>query len=351
MRPGVGKRQPAPTPAPVWETIVGQPSAVNLLRRAIATDRVAHAYAFIGPPAVGRRRTALAFAQACLCDGLGCGSCAVCRRVSTGQHPDCVVVAPVAPRDNPRGASVLRIEQVREVRHWAALAPREGRRKVFVLDDADHMTAPAAHALLKTLEEPPPRTLLILTIANSRSLPATVLSRCQPVRFRPLGEAEAAAVIGARGADPETARLLAHLCRGQVGLAMETDIGAVRAQRAGALDLLEVPPAQVGARLDDASLDRVSVAAYLETYWLWYRDALCLAAGGDPRLLVNIDRRDDLAALASRLSPVALTTALDEIKRVWLGLEGNLNPRLALECMLLALSGVPASPRSGAFAG
>ncbi|MBI2466520.1 MAG: DNA polymerase III subunit delta' [Candidatus Rokubacteria bacterium] len=324
--------------APLWQAVVGQDAALALLRRAVATGRVAHAYAFVGPAGVGRRLTALAFAQACLCSRQGCGACSACRRVAAGHHPDCQVVVPTPPRDNPRGAPALRIEDVREIEHWAALAPLEGPWKVFVLDDADRMTLPAAQALLKTLEEPPPRTLLILVVANPRALPPTVLSRCQVVRFRPLREPEAVTLLEARGADPETARLLARLCRGQVGLAVTADLAGRRGRREAALELLDVPRSALAARLDEGGVDRATVAACLDTYWFWYRDALCVAAGGDPGLLVNADRAADVAALARQTPVAGLVAALRGIKDAWLALEGNVAPRLVLECALLALA-------------
>jgi DNA polymerase-3 subunit delta' len=223
------------------------------------------------------------------------------------------------------------------VEHWAALAPHEGSRKVFVVDDADRLTPDAAEALLKTLEEPPPRTLLVLVVANVRALPPTVLSRCQVVRFRPVPEAEVAALLAARGADPETAQLLARLTRGQIGRALEVDLAAVRDRRAAALDLLQVARPALAGRLDDGPPDRAGVATMLETYWLWYRDALCLAAGGDAGLLVNVDRGDELRALAARAGLPGLAEALRTVKGAWLALEANVSPRLCLEHVLLAL--------------
>jgi DNA polymerase-3 subunit delta' len=323
----------------LWDAIVGQETAVSLLRRAVAADQIAHAYAFVGPPGVGRRLTALAFAQAALCPAQGCGHCASCRRVAAGRHPDCQLVTPTAPRDNPRGAQALRIEQVREVEHWAALAPLEGRRKVFVLDEADRMTLPAAQALLKTLEEPPSRTLLVLIVANPRALPATVLSRCQRVRFRPLPEPQAAAVLEATGIGPDESRLLARLAQGQVGLALGTELEAVTGRRAQALALAAVPLARLALALDEAGVDRdrAAVAAYLETYRFWYRDALCLAAGLDPAYLVNADRVEDLRALGERIPVARLAQALGVIREAWLALEENVTPRLALEHALLGL--------------
>jgi DNA polymerase-3 subunit delta' len=203
------------------------------------------------------------------------------------------------------------------------------------------MTLPTAQALLKTLEEPPPRTLLVLIVANPRVLPATVLSRCQRVRFRPLVPAAAAVVLEGHGVALADSRLLARLCQGQVGLALASDLGAIRAQRDAALELAATPPARLAVRLDEAGLDRdrATVAAYLGTYWLWYRDALCVAAGGDPALLVNADRVAELTALAARTPLAALAAILRAVKEAWLALEGNVTPRLVLEQALVAVGG------------
>jgi DNA polymerase III subunit delta' len=332
---------PPPEPG-VWAGIVGQPAAVALLRRAIAQDRLAHAYAFVGPSGVGRRLTALAFAQAILCATRGCGTCAVCRRVAAGQYPDCQVIGPTPPRDNPKGTPMIRIEQVRELERTAALAPLEGGRKVFVLDEVERMTLPTAQALLKTLEEPPPRTHLVLVLQNPRALPPTVLSRCQRVRFRPLDDAEAARLLEARGVPPDASALLARLTEGRPGLALGTDLDAVRARREAALALATEPAARLGVALEGTPVDRATVTAYLELYWSWYRDALCLAAGGSTALLVHADQEPALRALAARAGAPALAAALGRVKAAWVSLESNVNPRLALETALLGLAAAAA---------
>jgi DNA polymerase-3 subunit delta' len=332
----------SPAAPGVWAGIAGQGSAVALLQRAVTLDRLAHAYAFVGPAGVGRGLAALALAQAALCPARGCGACAVCRRVAAGQHPDCQVIAPTAPRDNPKGAPMIRIEQVRELERTAALAPFEGGRKVFVLDDAERMTLPTAQALLKTLEEPPPRTHLVLILANPRALPPTVLSRCQRVRFRPLAVADAARVLESRGVPAAASELLARLTEGRPGLALGTDLDALRARREAALTLATEAPARLGGALDGAPTDRATVAAYLELYWTWYRDALCLAAGGPAALLVHADQEAALRALAARMPASALVAALARVKAAWVALEGNVNPRLALETALLGLGGAAA---------
>ena len=321
----------------VWAGIIGQTGAVALLQRAVALDRPAHAYAFVGPAGVGRRLTAAAFAQALLCPTRGCGTCGICRRVAAGQHPDCQLIGPIPPRENPKGALAIRIEQIRELERAAALSPLEGSRKVFIVDETERMTLPSAQALLKTLEEPPARTHLVLILANPRALPPTVLSRCQRVRFRPLDAADAVRLLEGRGVSPDASELLARLTEGRPGLALATDLEALRGRREAALALTAGPPARIASALDGTPTDRATVAAYLELYWSWYRDALCLAAGGPATLLVHADQEPTLRALAARTPAPALVAALGRVKAAWVALEGNVNPRLALETALLGL--------------
>jgi DNA polymerase-3 subunit delta' len=237
---------------------------------------------------------------------------------------------------------MIRIEEIRELERMAALAPHEGSRKLFVLDDADRMTLPTAQALLKTLEEPPPRTHLVLIIANPRALPPTLLSRCQRVRFGPLATEDAARLLVARGMAPAASQLLARLAQGRPGFALGLDLDALRRRREAALALAAEPPARLGVALDGAPTDRATVLAYLELYWTWYRDALCLAAGGAPALLVHADQEEALRALAARVPAPALAAALARVKAAWVALEGNTNPRLALESALLGLGAAAA---------
>jgi DNA polymerase-3 subunit delta' len=192
------------------DAIEGQPRAVALLRRALATGRVAHAYAFIGPAGSGRATTALAFAAALLCERGGCGTCRTCAQVARREHPDLHVIVPTPPRDRPKGPRAIRIDDIRELERQAALRPARAARKVFILDEAERMTGDSPEAFLKTLEEPPPHTVLIVLLPRALAVPATVLSRCQLVRFQPRDDAgsaaraEAAAVLAevrTRGAE------------------------------------------------------------------------------------------------------------------------------------------------------
>src|SRR5215470_6170699 len=171
------------------EAIRDQAEAVDILRSALETGRIAHAWAFIGPQGVGRRTTALAFARALVAPtGPAAG------RADRGMHPDVHVLGPTPPATNPKGVPAIRVDTIRELERLAALRPVEAPYKVFIVDEAETMTGATPQAFLKTLEEPPARTVIILILSQARALPATVLSRCQIVRFRP-GAAEGVALL------------------------------------------------------------------------------------------------------------------------------------------------------------
>jgi DNA polymerase-3 subunit delta' len=343
-----------------FDAVRGQPAAVDVLTRAIASGRVAHAYAFVGPPGVGRKLTAIEFAKALLCPhpmpltssplpggerrrgtAHEAGSCAICRRVEAGIHPDYMLIAPTFPEGKTSGTLLIRIEAIRQLEQRAALCPAEGAWKVFIVDDAGRMTAEAPQAFLKTLEEPPARTVIILILAHTRELPATVLSRCQVVRFMPLHEEEAVALLEARGMDEGTARLLARASQGRPGLALAQDPAAWLERRDLALSIL----AEVGA--DGATAvfkwgetlgrDRAQMEQLIETWWLWYRDLLCAKAGGDPRVLIHGDRAAELTRDAAARSWDSIVGGLAACREAWQALQRNVTPRLTLEVMLSRL--------------
>ena len=350
------------------DAVRGQAAAVDVLTRVLASGRVAHAYAFVGPSGVGRKLTALTFAQALLCPhpmpltssplpvgerqdegARGCGGCPTCRKVEAGTHPDFMLIKPTPPESNPRGTPAIRIEAIRELEHRAALRPAESAWKVFIVDDAGRMTPEAPQAFLKTLEEPPARTVIILILAQTRELPATVISRCQVVRFLPLGEEEAVALLESRGMDGPTAQLLARASQGRPGLALAQDAAVWVERRELALSILAevgagrvpAPEGWVGALFkwsEALGRDRAQIEQLLETWWLWYRDLLCAKASGDPRLLIHGDREAELTAAAAARSWKELLRGLEACREAWQALQRNVSPRLTLEVVLSRLA-------------
>lgn len=197
-------QHPAPH-APVLDTVIGQERAVRLLRSSVA--RPLHAYLFLGPPGSGRLQAATAFAAALVCPLKGCGECEQCRAALAGEHPDVVVV-------ERRGASI-QIEQIREVTRLSLLSPRAGRHQVLVLVDF-HLVGTNAPALLKTIEEPPDTTVIVV-IADS--VPAdfvTIASRCLEVRFDSLVEADIVRALEADGVPAPRAEAVAQAAGGRL---------------------------------------------------------------------------------------------------------------------------------------
>ncbi|GIX07086.1 MAG: hypothetical protein KatS3mg115_1489 [Candidatus Poribacteria bacterium] len=196
--------------------VIGHQTAVQLLQRTVASGRVAPGYLFFGPPQVGKRTLALAFAAALNCESGGedaCGVCLSCRKVADGTHPDVRVVEPEG--------NTFRIEQVREVSRQIALTPLEGRYKVYLLQKVETMRPEGANALLKTLEEPPGSGVLLLVTTNVNAILPTIRSRCQPIPLRPLPVRALEEELCRRGISPERAHRIALMAQGRVGAAFD----------------------------------------------------------------------------------------------------------------------------------
>ena len=159
----------------MWSRLIGQATAVRILRDAVASGAPGHAYLFVGPQGVGRELAAMALAASLNCPDGGCGVCDVCARVLRRAHPDVYTIA-------PEGAQIL-VDQVRTVRENAYLSPYEGRVKVFLFEDAHRLNPAASNALLKVLEEPPGDVVFVLVTESPEDLLPTVVSRCRRVDF------------------------------------------------------------------------------------------------------------------------------------------------------------------------
>jgi DNA polymerase-3 subunit delta' len=172
----------------IWDTVVGHDEAVAMLKEAVASERVTHAWLFTGPPGIGKLHTARVFAAALNCQAGGDGTCDTCRRILRGVHPDVHLIV-------PEGDNLL-VEDVRAVREEASRTHHEAPTAVFILDEADRMTEAAANALLKVLEEPPPEVVFVLVARSAEALVGTVPSRARTLPFVSLSLAELTAALG-----------------------------------------------------------------------------------------------------------------------------------------------------------
>ena len=179
--------------------IIGHQRIIKFLSGSIKTNHLAHAYLFVGPPQVGKKTIALEFIKALQCqnkkikngDFAACDQCQDCLLINKGRHPDVLVIEPGYHDENEdvgktKKTQEIKIEQIRGLQHHLSLTPFSAPQKVIIIDSAENLTQEAANCLLKTLEEPPPKSLLILVSSNFRRLLPTIISRCQLIKFLPV---------------------------------------------------------------------------------------------------------------------------------------------------------------------
>jgi DNA polymerase III subunit delta' len=327
-----------------FHSIISHGSTIALLQTAAASERLAHASLFYGDDAIGKRTTAVCFAQALLCERAqlnkpvdSCGVCRSCQQVNARTHPDYFVIEPDCELATPQ----IKIEQIREIEHQMIYRPLIGDRKICLIDDADRLTIGAANALLKTLEEPPDHSLFFLVTSRPASLPATIRSRCQALRFATPARTDVeAALILKREMPPADARFLAMLSEGRLGEALATDLNAARAQQRELLELvsphvLRSVTAVLTAAESLAKGDRA--AETLSWIARWIRDILIIQVGGDRDQLLYVDQVPNLERDARHAQSDTLLDLLRDIEETQQQATRHLNLHMALEHILLRL--------------
>lgn len=255
---------------PVLERIVGQPRAVQQLDASVASP--VHAYLFLGPPGTGKREAALAFAAALTCPDGGCGACEACRQALAGRHPDVVVI-------ERQGASI-RVPEAQEVVRLALRTPRAARFQVLILVDF-HLVEQAAPVLLKTIEEPPDTTVVLVLAENVPPDLVTIASRCVTVNFDPLAGADVVSVLVREGADAATASAVADVAGGRL------DRARLLVSEEGFIERLD-RWRSVPARLDGTGATVVILAEEL------------VAAATEPVETVKVRQAAEMAELAAQ---------------------------------------------------
>jgi DNA polymerase III subunit delta' len=299
-----------------WHSVRGHDRVVDDLRRSLSQGRFPHAFLFAGPEGVGKRTFALKLAQSLLCERVPeaaldpCEVCPACLQVKNGAHPDLLQVA------RPEEKHDLPISLIRELCLDLGLKPMHGTRRVAIVDDADDLNDEAANAFLKTLEEPPPGSVLILIGTSPEVQLDTIVSRCRVVRFDPLPEPELAALLVVQGvtSDPVEAARLARLGEGSASRARGLAEPELEVFRRGMIDALSDPrgfdPSSLAARLgafikeagkesvDQRNRARLLVGELARFFrGVPWQTAGLLPPGPDP------DDRRAAADLAARLEP------------------------------------------------
>ena len=333
--------------------VIGHRRLITLLSRAIAHNTLPPALLFAGPSGVGKRRTAIAIAQALNClqptghesalERDACGTCASCRRIERAVHPDVIVLG-------PGDTGTIKIDDVREVIKASEYRPFEARRRVAIVDEADAMLGPAQNALLKTLEEPPSASLFILVSSMPDALLPTVLSRCSRLRFGPLTPAEVAgALMKYQKYSEGDARAAASEAAGSVGRALEMESADLVEAREAAQRLLAhmVRTSDPARRIDVAkdltsqkgspAAEREQLASSLRALSSLLRDLGILASGGDARLLANTDLQPVLQRLLTAFDGDRSHRAFSAVDAALAALERNASPKVVADWLVLQL--------------
>ncbi len=372
-----------PPAAMSWSTILDQDRVVDALRRALLQDRVAHAYLLHGPDGVGKRAVAYEMARALQCPeppaDAACDACPACRKTRRMVHPDVHVHLPhpwgkeeerdeedmgrrirrlgdnpyatidyvrrpslTDPSETSNKQAYYRINQVRQdLIAPMSLTRGEGPYKVNLLTDVEKMREEAANAFLKLLEEPPPRTVFLLTTSRPEQLLPTILSRCQRLRcdlLRP--ETIEQALLDWEDAAPETASMLARMADGSYRRALELSQNKnLLTSRELVLDYFRAAYSQKIERLDactqtlqDQGRERVKTVLRLMLRWI--RDLILYRTMGEEAPLVNVDQRDAVAEFCGNL-PDADLHAMTRLVETAIELTSR-NVRLRVLLMTLA---------------
>lgn len=375
--------------AGVWADLVGQQQPVSVLRRAVegGGHTMTHAWLITGPPGSGRSNAARAFAAALQCDQGGCGHCQACRTALSGAHPDVTLIR--------TEQLSIGVDEVRELVRRAAMSPTMGKRQVLVVEDADRVTERGADALLKSIEEPAPRTVWILCAPTADDVVVTIRSRCRSLQLHTPGIAAVAGLLQSRdGVEPELADYAARASQGHIGRARAlarmpearerrqqvlqipgrlTGLGgcleaaadliaactAEAEQATSELDAREraeleqalgfgtkgAKPKQAQAAMRDLAdqqkarakrLQRDSIDRALTELTGFYRDVLSVqTASAAP--LVNAELAESIQAQARRSTPESTLRRIDALLGCREALENNVAALLAVEAMMIGL--------------
>ena len=344
----------------MFSTLIGNDEVKESLRRLLASGRVPGSLLLTGTQGIGKKLFALELAKARNCrnrKGLeACDECSSCRRISRSTFP------PFGKDDDDRERliwsehadlamarpfkQIIRVKPMRELEREANFRPFEGAARIFVVEDADTMNDQAANALLKTLEEPPPTSHLILTTSNPTALLATIRSRCQIIRFAPIAANEVETFLVEQKHLPAAdARLLARTAQGSIGLALAADIETYRERRDMMLAVLRAltvafDRAQLLRSAEElaAAKDRHEYEQRLDALETLIRDAWALALGRPDATIVNGDLLSALQQIAAKMTSAQAAAWLSEIEDLRGTLEVNINRRVASDALLMTMA-------------
>jgi len=318
----------------------------------VVDDRIGQSLLFAGPRGVGKFQFALALAQALNCQrpidhdrtpagvlaGDACEECVACRRIASGEHLDVQVFKP--------DGLFIKVERMRELAREAQFRPYEGRRRVCIIDEAERMNPASANSILKTLEEPPDSSLLILVTSKPYQLLETIRSRCQMVNFSTLAQDELETVIRKEvdsNANDSEIRLLARLAQGSIGRALEIDLTGYNQRRATMIELIEAMAINhdvirllAAAEHFGKKLEKEEFEQHIETMLVLLNDVFYLKLGMPLERLTNSDLGSRLERAAEAVTIEQIAGWVDRFEVLLVDLTRNVSRQLAMESRLIS---------------
>ncbi len=344
----------------MFSKLLGNEEVKESLKRLLTSGRLPGSLLFTGEEGIGKKLFALEVAKALVCRNRvgveACDQCPACKRIDAStfppfgkldddkermiwsEHADVAMVRPYK--------QIIRVTPMRELEREANFRPFEGAARVFIVEDAEYMNDQAANALLKTLEEPPATSHLILTTPNPTALLATIRSRCQIIRFAPLAAETIEEFLVKEKKVPESdAPLLARTSRGSIGRALNVNIDDYRKRRQSMITVLKALTL-TGDRVQllhsseelAAAKDRADYEQTLDVLESLIRDAWALGLGGPAQAIVNKDALSDLQNIANELPSARAAAWLKEIEELRGALEVNLNRKIASDGLMMKLA-------------
>jgi DNA polymerase-3 subunit delta' len=310
-----------------------------LLQRAIEHEKVVTSYLFLGNEGIGKKHVALQFAKALNClgeeteKGNACDHCLSCKKIDHALHPDVLLIEPIGQG--------IKKEQILQMQRELAYRPYEGKRRVCILTAADRMAHDIPNTLLKTLEEPPLHTVIILLANNARFILPTILSRCQPIRFNPLPISLVSKwLMDGKGLDEPEAHLLASLSDGSPGKALEIQEELRQLPREELLmhwvGLKSLSFEKMGSWIESLPSQREHLLLMLEVTKTLLRDLVIVKSLKTGAKLIHSDLIQMMEPLAANWSLSSLLKRIESLHHTVLAIKGNANISLALEAMMLS---------------
>lgn len=324
--------------------VVGHKNIINFLQKSIVNDRLAHAYLFYGPEHIGKEMVANYFAASLLCQELRiknqesripCKECVYCQQVFKGIHPDIYRLEKQQDKKN------IGIDEIRQLQRKLSLSSLTGSYKIAIINNADDLSLEAANSLLKTIEEPSEKAIIILLARHINLLPLTIHSRCRILRFLPVSKEEISLYLKKNFNLSETrARELVHLARGLPGLAVSFVLSpkVLNDRMEQIKEFISIADGDIVRRfsiLQKLLSPNKEKLNWLLSIWQSVVRDLFLIKNKQEDLVINFFIKPKLKTLASKYSAENLVSILTEIAKTRQYLAQNVNPRLALENLIL----------------